>query len=98
MVLGLALAYLGEKSAAIREGQRGTTLVPIMRDAYAGADHQHQLVRIYLLVGEPEKALEQLEPLLKIPYTLYRLAQKLDLTSIRPRGGNPRFQRLVEGT
>ena len=31
---------------------------------------QHQLARIYILVGEPEKALDQLEPLLKIPYVL----------------------------
>ena len=26
---------------------------------------QHQLARIYLIVGEPEKAVDQLEPLLK---------------------------------
>ena len=31
---------------------------------------QHQLARIYILVGEPEKALDQLEPLLKMPYYL----------------------------
>jgi hypothetical protein len=28
------------------------------------------LVRIYMLVGEPQKALDQLEPLLKISYYL----------------------------
>jgi hypothetical protein len=39
-------------------------------DAYLGAYIQHQRARIYLLVGEPEKALDQLEPLLKLPYYL----------------------------
>jgi hypothetical protein len=40
------------------------------RDAATGPYMQLQLVRIYLLVGEPEKALDQLEPLLKIAYYL----------------------------
>ncbi len=42
---------------------------PVDKDAY-GPYFQHQLARIYILVGEPEKALDQLEPLLKIPYYL----------------------------
>ena len=28
----------------------------------------HQLARIYILVGELEKAIDELEPILKIPY------------------------------
>ena len=39
------------------------------KDGYTGAYLQHQLVRICWLVGEPEKALDRFEPLLKIPYT-----------------------------
>ncbi|MGH9317582.1 MAG: hypothetical protein ACRD1P_10795, partial [Thermoanaerobaculia bacterium] len=64
------LAYLGRKEDAIREGQRGVALSPVTRDAYIGPYNQHQLARIYMLVGEPEKALDRLEPLLKIPYYL----------------------------
>src|SRR5262249_5634852 len=56
-LLGLALAYLGRKDDAIREGQRAVTLVPMQKDAYTGAYVQHVLVRTYLIVGEPEKAL-----------------------------------------
>src|SRR4029077_8321328 len=67
---GLALAYLGRKAEAIAEGQRGVALVPISRDAFIGAYNQHQLARIYLLVGEPAKALDHLEPLLTMPYYL----------------------------
>jgi tetratricopeptide (TPR) repeat protein len=68
--LGLALAYMGRKADAVREGQRGVELAPISRDAYLGPYIQLQLARIYLLVGEPEKALDQLEPLLRVPFYL----------------------------
>jgi hypothetical protein len=54
-------------------------------------------VRIYLLVGEPEKALDQLEPLLKIPYLLSPGWLRIDPT-FAPLKGNPRFERLVAGT
>jgi tetratricopeptide (TPR) repeat protein len=55
--LGLALAYLGRREEAIREGERGVALGPVSKDAQNGPYNQHQLVRIYILVGEPEKAL-----------------------------------------
>jgi serine/threonine-protein kinase len=94
--LGLALAHIGHKAAAIQEGQRGMALLPISRDAWLGPYVQHQLVRIYLLVGEPEKALDQLEPLLKIPYYLSPGWLKID-PNFEPLRGNPRFERLVNG-
>ena len=93
---GLALAYLGRKAEAIAEGERGVALWPISRDAYQGAYIQHQLVRIYLLVGEPEKALDQLEPLLKIPYYLSPGWLRIDPT-FAPLKGNPHFERLAAG-
>jgi tetratricopeptide (TPR) repeat protein len=95
--LGLALAYLGQKAAAIREGQRGVALSPISRDAFVGPYVQHQLARIYLLVGEPEKALDQLEPLLKMPCYLSSGWLRID-PNFAPLRGNPRFERLVNGT
>jgi TolB-like protein/Tfp pilus assembly protein PilF len=94
--LGLALAYLGRKAEAVREGERGLALLPVSRDAYSGAYDQHQLARIYLLVGEPDKALDQLEPLLKIPYYLSPGWLRIDPT-FAPLKGNPRFERLVAG-
>ena len=94
---GLALAYLGRKSESIAEGERGVALWPISRDAYQGAYIQHQLVRIYLLVGEPEKALDRLEPLLNMPYYLSPGWLRIDPT-FAPLKGNPRFERLVGGT
>ncbi len=61
-----------------------------------GAYFQLQLVRIYMLVGEPEKALDQLEPLLKIPFYLSPGWLKID-PNFDPLRKNPRFQRLVAG-
>ena len=70
IILGLALACLGRKEEAMSEGERGVALDPVSKDARLGPYFQHQLVQIYMLIGEPEKALDQLEPLLKIPYYL----------------------------
>jgi hypothetical protein len=48
-------------------------------------------------VGEPEKALDQLEPLLRMPYFLSPGWLKID-PAFEPLRGNARFRRLVEGT
>ncbi len=94
--LGLALAYLGRKDEAIMEGERSVALDPVSKDALEGPEYQHQLARIYLLVNEPEKALDLLEPLLKIPYVLTPGWLKID-PNFDPLRKNPRFRKLVAG-
>ena len=94
--LGLVLAHLGRKEDAIREGERGVALSPISKDAVSGPYYQHQLVRIYMVVGEMEKAIDRLEPLLKVPYYLSPGWLKID-PNFDPLRGNPRFQKLVAG-
>jgi len=58
---------------------------------------QHQLARIYILVGEPERALDLLEGLMRIPYFLSPGWLRVDPT-LDPLRGNPRFRRLVDGS
>jgi serine/threonine-protein kinase len=94
--LGLSLAYLRRKEDAIREGLRAVEMLPVANDGFTGPYIQHQLVRIYMLVGEPEKALDQLEPLLKVPYFLTPGWLRID-PNFDPLRNNPRFQKLVAG-
>jgi len=96
VLYGLALAYMGRKAQAIAEGEKSLALMPISKDATNGAYDQHQLARIYLMVGEPERALDQLEPLLKVPYLLSPGWLRIDPT-FAPLKGNPRFERLLTG-
>jgi tetratricopeptide (TPR) repeat protein len=95
--LGLNLAYLGRKAAAIREGRRAVALSPISRDAFVGPYLRLQLARIYLVVGEPEQALDQLQALLRIPYYISPGWLKID-PNFAPLRGNPHFERLVNGS
>jgi serine/threonine-protein kinase len=96
VILGLALAYMGRKDEAIRAGLKGVALGPVSADQQNNTYYPHQLARIYILVGEPEKALDQLEPLLKMPYYLSPGWLKIDPT-FDPLRKNPRFVKLVEG-
>ena len=92
---GLALAYLGRKAEAIAAGEKGVAMLPISADAFSGPYMQHQLVRIYMLVGEPEKALDRLEPLLKVPYYLSPGWLRID-PIFDPIRKHPRFTRLTD--
>jgi len=62
----------------------------------AGARQLEQLVRIYLATGQTEKALDELETLLKVPYDLSPGWLRIDPT-FDPLRSNPRFKKLVEG-
>jgi serine/threonine-protein kinase len=95
--LALSLAYLGRKQEAIREGERGAAQSPLSHDTRAGAYYQHQLARIAILVGEPERAIDRLEPLLKVPYYLSPGWLRID-PNFDPLRRNARFQRLAAGT
>jgi hypothetical protein len=88
---------MGRKADAVREGQRGVELLPLSKYRYLGAYLQLQLARIYMLVGEPEKAMDQLEPLLRVPYYLSPGWLRIDPT-FDPLRKNPRFMKLLEGT
>jgi tetratricopeptide (TPR) repeat protein len=97
VLFGLALAYLGRKAEAVRVGERSIALVPIGRDPLGGPYVQHQLVRIHILLGNHDRALDLLEPLLKVPYHLTPAWLRID-PNFDPLRGNPRFDKLAHGT
>ena len=91
---GLSLAYLGRYDEAIAEGKRGMALRPVDRDALYGPYAVHQLARIYTLAGQPERAIDLLDELLKKPYYLTPAWLRID-PSFKPLRGNPRFEKLA---
>ena len=93
---GVALAIAGHKAEAIAEGKRGVALVS-PNDFNIGPYARLQLVRTYILTGEPEQALDQLEPLLRMPNNLTPAWLRID-PNFAPLKGNPRFERLIAGS
>ncbi len=94
VLLGTALAYLDRKADAIREGRRARELSPLSANAFNGTYIQHQMARIYILVGEPEQALDELESLLPHPYFVSPGWLRIDPT-FDPLRKHPRFQKLL---
>jgi hypothetical protein len=91
------MAPLADPRDQLRAGLSGSHAleqVPASRDGYIGPYLQHQLARIYVLAGEPEKAIDQLESLLKMPYFLSPGWLRID-PNFAPLKGNPRFLKLV---
>jgi TolB-like protein/Flp pilus assembly protein TadD len=94
--LGVALAYSGRSAEAVREGQRAVELVPVETNTFAGPSMIFYLARIYLLAGEPEKAIDSLERALAAPLYVSGATLAID-PNFAPLRGNPRFQKLVAG-
>jgi eukaryotic-like serine/threonine-protein kinase len=93
---GLSLAYLGRAAEAVREGERGVELLPIARSSQTGTYIQELLARIYVMAGQPDKALDQLEGLLAHPAVLSPGWLRID-PSFAPLRDHPRFKQLIQG-
>lgn len=90
--LGTAYALLGRKADAIREGERAVA----MRgdDGFQGPGLRYSLARIYQVVGEPVKAIEQFDRLLRVPSLISAGWLRAD-PSLAELRRHPRFQRLL---
>jgi tetratricopeptide (TPR) repeat protein len=95
--LGIALAGLGQTGQAVREGRRGVELLPVSRDALDGPNRIRDLARIYLMVGNHEAALDQLETLFAMKAWNPLSAQLLRADRLwAPLGKHSRFRALAE--
>jgi adenylate cyclase len=94
VIHGLALAYLGRGADGAGEAERA---IAETRSAYIRPYLQHLLVRIHLLGGEREKALDVLEQVLQEPYFLSPGWLRID-PAFDPLRSHPRFKKLIEGT
>ncbi|MFB0555280.1 MAG: tetratricopeptide repeat protein, partial [Phycisphaerae bacterium] len=92
--LGITYAGLGRKEDAIREGKLGVELSPVTKDAWVGQLRVGDLAQIYVMVGEFDAAIDQLEYLLSIPGPLSIPLLRLD-PAWDPLRDHPRFKKLV---
>jgi TolB-like protein/Tfp pilus assembly protein PilF len=101
VVSGLASAYagLGNKEAALREGERSLAMASSIDDAVVAPGIEEFLARTETQLGETDRAISRLEHLLTIPYSPGSITQtllRLD-PSWDPLRNHPRFQKLVSG-
>lgn len=95
MELGVTYAGLGRKQEAIREGQLAVELLSVSEDALNGAGLVIYLADIYSVVGEYDRAIEQLDYLLSIPSEISVPFLKI-WPDYAPMRDHPRFQALLE--
>src|SRR6266511_2442013 len=93
--LGLILAGLGQKDAAIAEGKRAVELLPESQDAFDGPDVTAVLAQIYAWTGESDEAFRLLDHLLVVPNGITVFYLKLDPVW-DPLRKDPRFQALID--
>jgi serine/threonine-protein kinase len=93
--LGLILAGLGQKDAAIAEGKRAVELLPESQDAFDGPEVTAVLAQIYARTGEQDQAFGLLDHLLATPNGLTVPIVKLD-PLWDPLRKDPRFQALID--
>ena len=95
------MAYLGQKEEAIKEGELAAELHPVSKDAAQGPIYLLNLAKIFVLVGEFDKAIDQLEFLLPLPQAEF-LWQLISVPQLRldPQWDSlrdkQRFIRLLE--
>ena len=93
--LGLILAELGQKDAAIAEGKRAVELLPESQDAFDGPEVTAVLAQIYAWTGESDEAFRLLDHLLVVPNGITVPYLKLDPVW-DPLRKDPRFQALID--
>ncbi len=93
--LGIAYTGLGRKKDAIREGELAVELLPVTKEAMRGPYRVEDLARIYVMVGEHDKAIDQLEYLLSIPGPVSIPLLRLD-PAWDPLRNYPRFKKLID--
>jgi tetratricopeptide (TPR) repeat protein len=93
--LGLAYAGLGQKDSAVAAGERSVSLLPVSEDALVGSDLLRTLAETYVMVGEYDAAIDQLECLLSTPSRVSVPLLRVD-PIFDPLHDRPRFQALLE--
>jgi TolB-like protein/Flp pilus assembly protein TadD len=95
VTLGLILAGLGEKNAAIAQGKHAVELLPESQDAFDGPKMAVHLAQIYAWTGESDEALQLLDRSLNTPNGVTVPSLRFD-PIWDPLRSDPRFQALID--
>ena len=93
--LGIAYAALGRNEDALREGKLAVELLPVAKEAMRGLWRVEELARVYVMVGEYDTAIDQLEVLLPRPGWMSTPLLRLD-PAWDPLREHLDFKKLVE--
>lgn len=93
--LALVYAGLGRKEEAIRKAKEAIQILPVSKDAFFGMFYVERLAHVYVLTGEYDAAIAQLQYLLSVPSPM-----SANLLAIDPRWdpirSDVRFQKLLQ--
>jgi serine/threonine protein kinase len=92
-LISLAYAYKGDKQQALIHGQISLELLPTTKDAFDAPFNILNMAEVLVLIGENEKAIDNLEYLLTIPGFVSPYYFQLD-PLWEPLRENPRFIKL----
>ena len=93
-MVGVAHAMLGHREAALREGLLAASLCPIEKDALTSVYVLQQLARIYILLGDDDRAVATTKVLLQIPSYVSAGWLRVDPT-FAPLKRDAEFRRLI---
>ena len=92
--LAQALAWLGEKEAAVAEATRAAELLPESKDAFEGPSITEAVAAVHCIIGNTDRAIELLDGLLSRPSATSVAMLKIN-PIWDPLRQDPRFQNLI---
>ncbi len=93
-VRGIALAYLGESEAALKEIDQAVAMRSESADRLEGPVVSIARAEVWMMVGKTDEAISEIERLLKYPIAITPAGLRLDPTW-DPLRENPRFKALL---
>ncbi|MDT8402575.1 MAG: tetratricopeptide repeat protein, partial [Bacteroidales bacterium] len=93
--LGRCYALAGKREEAIAYGEKALELKPVSMDAFQNPLREEDMMEIYVLIGDYDRAMDKMEYLLFIPSWLSRGRLIADPLFDKIRN-LPRFQRIIE--